>query len=155
MPEPATTTGDPAGSSGAGRTAKKYVPSPEGLNLEFHRGAIETGMLHLQRCGECGRFRHPPRWYCPWCHSDRWVFEPVSGRGHIYSMAINHFTVDRAWAREVPFVTAVVELQEGPRVVGAVRGLAPEQVEIGLPVVVTPEPRGEEFAFLWVDALDS
>lgn len=147
-PAPAATT--QAGS----RAAKKYVPSPEGLNLEFHRGAIETGMLHLQRCAECGRYRHPPRWYCPSCHADRFTFEPVSGRGEIYSMAINHFTVDRAWIDEVPFVTAVVELVEGPRVVGAVRGLTPEQVWIGLPVVVTPEPRGEEFAFLWVDPVD-
>ena len=75
----------------------------------------------------------------------------MSGRGHVYSMAVNHFTVDRAWIHEVPFVTAVVELEEGPRIVGAVRGLGPDEVEIGLPVVVTPEARGDEFAFLWVD----
>jgi uncharacterized OB-fold protein len=154
VPEAPTAAAGSA-NSGAGRAAKKYVPSPEGLNLLFHRGAIETGMLHLQRCAECGLHRHPPRWYCPSCHSDRWAFEPVSGRGHIYSMAVNHFTVDRAWIDEVPFVTAVVELLEGPRVVGAVRGLTPEQVEIGLAVVVTPEPRGEEFAFLWVDPVET
>ena len=38
------------GATTAPKAAKKYVPSPEGINLEFHRGAIETGMLHVQRC---------------------------------------------------------------------------------------------------------
>jgi len=133
------------------KPARKYVPKPEGINLEFHRPAVATGMLHIQRCRDCGTWRHPPRWYCPDCHSERWSFEPVSGRGHLYSMAINHFTVDRGWAPEVPYVTAVVELDEGPRVVGAVRQLDADQVEIGLPVVVSTEPRGEDFAFLWVD----
>jgi uncharacterized OB-fold protein len=127
------------------------VPKPEGINLEFHRPAVETGMLHVQRCTSCGAWRHPPRWYCPSCHSEDWAFEPVSGRGHIYSMAINHFTVDPGWADEVPFVTAVVELEEGPRIVGAVRGIEPDRIDLGLAVVVTPEARGEDFAFLWVD----
>lgn len=133
---------------------KKYVPHPEGINLEFHLPAVATGMLHIQRCGACQTWRHPPRWYCPSCHSDQWSFEPVSGRGTIYSMAINHFTVDRAWIEEVPFVTAVVELEEGPRVVGALRGLPHDQAEIGMPVVITPDPRGDDFAFLWVDPVD-
>jgi uncharacterized protein len=137
------------------KPARKYVPKPEGINLEFHRPAVSTGMLHIQRCGECGTWRHPPRWYCPSCHSDRWSFEPVSGRGQLYSMAVNHFTVDRGWAPEVPYITAVVELEEGPRVVGAVRQLGPDEVEIGMPVVVSTEPRGEDFAFLWVDPVES
>jgi len=131
--------------------AKKYVPRPEGINLEFHLPAVATGMLHIQRCSACGTWRHPPRWYCPACHSPEYTFEPVSGRGTIYSLAINHFTVDRAWIEEVPFVTAVVELEEGPRVVGSLRGVPVDEVDIGLPVVVTPEPRGDDFAFLWVD----
>lgn len=133
------------------KAARKYVPTPEGLNLEFHLPAVKTGMLHIQRCTDCGVWRHPPRWYCPSCHSDQWRFEPVSGRGQLYSMAVNHFTVDRGWVDEVPYVTAVVELEEGPRVVGALRGIDHDRVHIGLPVVVSPEPRGEEFAFLWVD----
>ena len=131
--------------------AKKYVPHPEGINLEFHLPAVATGMLHIQRCSACGVWRHPPRWYCPSCHSPEYTFEPVSGRGTLYSLAINHFTVDRAWIEEVPYVTAVVELEEGPRVVGSLRGVPADQVDIGLPVVVTPEPRGDDFAFLWVE----
>ena len=138
----------------APRAAKKYVPRPEGHNLTFHLAAVRTGLLHIQRCNACGVWRHPPRTYCPACHSPEFTFEAVSGRGTLYSMAVNHFTVDAAWLPEVPFVTAVVELEEGPRVVGALRGVPPEEVELGLAVVVTPEPRGDEFAFLWVDRVD-
>lgn len=135
----------------AKRPARKYVPEPEGLNLELHRSCLADGRLHLQRCGDCGHYRHPPRWYCPICHSKRYEFAPVSGRGEIYSMAINHFTIDRGWVDDLPYVTAVVELEEGPRVVGALRDVDPDEVHLGQPVQVTVEGRGEDFAFLWVD----
>ena len=133
------------------KPARKYVPKPEGLNLEFHHACLSNGLLHLQRCLECETYRHPPRWYCPSCHSDRYQFAPVSGAGSIYSMAINRFTVDPGWVDDLPYVTAVVQVDEGPRVVGALRGLTPEEVTLGRPVQVTVEPRGEDFAFLWVD----
>jgi uncharacterized protein len=132
-------------------TAKKYVPNPEGLNLEFHRACVATGMMNLQQCTDCQVFRHPPRWYCPACHSKSYRFVPVSGRGRIYSMAVNHFTVDAGWAGEVPFITAVVELDEGPRVVGSLEGVAPGEVGLGDPVQVGIEPRGDDFAFLRVE----
>jgi uncharacterized OB-fold protein len=133
------------------RAAKKYVPKPEGLNLEFHEACLSNGLLNLQQCTACGEYRHPPRWYCPACHSGHYEFSPVPGSGSIYSMAINHFTVDPGWVDDLPYVTAVVQLDEGPRVVGAVRGLGIDDVGLGLPVQVTVEARGEEFAFLWVD----
>ena len=133
--------------------AKKYVPRPEGLNLEFHQACLSNGLLHLQRCGQCEEYRHPPRWYCPSCHSAEYEFAAVSGSGTIYSMAINRFTVDPGWVDDLPYVTAVVQLDEGPRVVGAVRDLSPDEVTLGLAVQVTVEPRGEEFAFLWVTGL--
>lgn len=135
-------------------TAKKYVPKPEGLNLDFHHACLATGLLNLQRCLDCGEHRHPPRWYCPSCHSKRYEFAPVSGRGEVYSMAINHFTVDPGWIDEVPFVTAVVQLEEGPRVVGSLRGVSPDDVRLGQRVEVSIEARGEDFAFLLVTLTD-
>jgi len=136
-------------------TAKKYVPKPEGLNLEFHHACLDTGLLNLQRCSDCGEHRHPPRWYCPSCHSSNYEFVPVSGRGEIYSMAINHFTVDPGWVNDLPYVTAVVQLDEGPRVVGSLRGAQPGEVNLGQPVEITIEPRGEDFAFLLVAVADT
>ena len=130
---------------------KKYVPQPEGLNLELHKRAVESGLLHIQRCADCGRARQPPRYYCQECFSDSYDFVPTSGDGFIYSFAINHFTIDRAWIDEVPYITAVVELAEGPRVVGALRNVEPGGVALGDGGTVSIEPRGEDFAFIWVD----
>ena len=132
---------------------KKYVPTPEGLNLELHLAAVASGLVTIQRCTECGEHRHPPRWYCPACHSDRYEFVSVAGTGTLYSMAINHFTIDRAWIDEVPYITAVVELDEGPRIVGELRGVAPGEAALGDRVQVRVEARGEEFAFLVVERL--
>ncbi|MGZ0214746.1 MAG: Zn-ribbon domain-containing OB-fold protein [Acidimicrobiales bacterium] len=133
------------------KSYKKYIPNPEGLNLELHLKAVETGLLHIQRCLSCDKARQPPRYYCSACFSSEYEFVPVSGEGFMYSFAINHFTVDRAWIEEVPYVTAVVQLVEGPRVVGALRNAEPQDVNLGDPVLVSVEPRGEEFAFIWVD----
>ncbi len=157
----ATTSGagTPADKSSADKPAKKparkYVPKPEGQNLEFHQICVATGLVHLQRCTDCGEHRHPPRWYCPKCHSKAYEFAPVSGRGEIYSMAINHFTVDPGWVEDLPYVTAVVQLEEGPRVVGSLRGVAPGDAALGQPVQVSIEPRGEDFAFLVVELVET
>lgn len=133
------------------KPARKYVPKPEGLNLEFHLACLETGTLCIQRCADCGLFRHPQRWYCPACHSRNYDFAPVAGSGHIYSMAVNHFTIDRGRADELPYITAVVELDEGPRVVGSLRDVGPGEASLRQPVRVSAEPRGTEFASLWVE----
>lgn len=138
------------------RAAKKYVPKPEGLNLEFHMACVSSGLLQLQQCSSCHEYRHPPRWYCPTCHSPEYSFSPVSGAGEIYSMAKNHFTIDRGWIEDLPYVTAVVQVPEGPRLVGSLQGIeataeAVAEVSLGQPVQIRVEPRGDEFAFLVVE----
>lgn len=129
---------------------QKYVPTPEGLNLELHRTAVASGRLHLQRCGDCGLFRHPPRYYCAACSSATWELVPSSERGFVHSLVVTHRSFDPGWAPEVPHATASVELDEGPRVLGAWRGDA-TSIRIGQRVRVSVEPRGDDFAFVWVE----
>lgn len=131
--------------------SKKYVPKPEGLHLEFHERCASTGVLHLQRCLSCGEHRHTPRRYCPSCHSKEYEFAPVTGTGLVYSLVVNHFTVDPGWVDEVPYTLAVVELDEGPRIVGSLRSDDPHAVSVGDQVLVTVEPRGADVAYLWVE----
>jgi uncharacterized protein len=130
--------------------SRKYVPEPDGLNREFFLHAVD-GTLHLQCCDQCGAYRHPPRYYCPRCASPTYSYVPSTGRGHVYSWVTSHFTVDRGWAPEAPHTTIVVELDEGPRLVGALRGLDPSALRAGLPVVLVGEPKGEAFVFFWVE----
>jgi uncharacterized OB-fold protein len=133
-------------------SARKYLPQPDGLYLEFFHHAV-GGTLHLQRCDQCAAYRHPPRYYCPRCGSPRYSYVPSTGRGSVYSWVTTYFTVDAGWVADVPYTTVVVELDEGPRLVGAWRNADP--VHLGQPVLVVGEPKGEDFVFFWVEASTS
>ena len=123
------------------------VPEPEGLNAEFYERA-HAGVLHLQRCSGCGRFRHPPRYYCAGCGSPDVEWVPSPGRGRLVSWTVTHFPFDRGWAEELPYATVVVELDEGVRVIGAVEGVAVDALEPGLRLGASLEPMAETFTFI-------
>jgi len=76
---------------------------------------------------------------------------PSGERGTVHSLVVTHRSFDPGWAGEVPHATVAVELDEGPRVIGALRGGNPTTVRIGNRVRVSIEPRGDDFAFVWVE----
>lgn len=127
------------------------IPQPEGLALQFHHAAIEHGRLHIQRCSSCGRFRHPPRVQCPECFSPEWTFEPTAEHGTVYSYVVSHRSFDPFWVEHLPFVTVAVALDEGPRVIAAMRGVESGDMELGMPVRLTVEPQSDDFTMLWAD----
>jgi uncharacterized OB-fold protein len=93
--------------------------------------------LLLQRCSACGAFRHPPSPICQNCLSDRAEWVPASGRGTVYTFAVVRQALGRGWEEKVPYVVAVIELDEGPRFLSNVVNVDPDTVRIGLPVEVT------------------
>ena len=113
----------------------RFTPNPDGLTAEFYRH-LASGELCLQRCEECGRWRHPPRVMCGACASDRWTWQKVAGRGVVYTWTVTHQALVPPFAEDVPYAVVVVELAEGPRLVTAVSGLAPGALCIGLAVEV-------------------
>lgn len=125
----------------------RYVPTPDGPNVDFYRHA-RSGRVHLQRCTACGRHQHPPRYRCPACGSADLSWEPVAGTGAVHSWTVTHRPVDLVWATVAPYATVVVALDEGPRLVGAWEG-GLDDLRLDLPVTVDVEPAGDEFAFLW------
>lgn len=129
-----------------------YTPRPEWLNLEWHRATNLAGQVCVQRCDACGRWRHPPRRFCPQCYSPAAGFTPVRGDGVVVSFAVSHRSLDPGWAERAPFPTLVVELAEGPRLVAATK-LAPGEVRIGLPVCLAPEPVNDDFALVWAEPM--
>jgi uncharacterized OB-fold protein len=116
----------------------KLVPQPEGLNAEFYAHCA-AGELRFQRCTTCSTWRHPPRARCAACGSADWEWALASGRGTVYSWTITHRPIDPGFADEVPYAVLVVEMAEGPRVVGNLRDLAPSELKLGLPVEVVFE----------------
>lgn len=102
-------------------------------NSFFFEGAKE-GRLLVQRCASCGRLRHPPRPMCPWCRSLEWDTKEASGKGVVYSFVVNHYP--QAPAFDYPLVVALVELEEGTRLVSNIIGVEPGDVHVGMPVEV-------------------
>jgi uncharacterized OB-fold protein/acyl dehydratase len=101
-------------------------------NRFFFDGAKEHKLL-IQRCSNCGVLRHPPRPACAQCRSFKWGTVTASGRGTIYSFVVNHYPQVPAF--DYPLVIALVELEEGTRLVANVAGITPDSVAIGMPVV--------------------
>jgi uncharacterized OB-fold protein len=116
----------------------KLVPQPEGLNAEFYAHCA-AGELRFQRCIACATWRHPPRALCAACGSGEWEWALASGRGAVYSWTITHRPIDPGFADELPYAVLVVEMEEGPRLVGNLRALAPSELRLGLPVEVVLE----------------
>ena len=124
----------------------RLLPSPVGLNAEFY-AFLARGELRLQRCAGCGAWRHPPRHRCVQCGSGDVTWEPVTGRGRVFSWTVTHRAIDSAFTP--PYAILVVELVEGPRLVGNLRGLEPSELVLDLPVVVEIEHASDTVGLLW------
>lgn len=127
-----------------GPEVQRPTPQPDADTAEFWAATLE-GRLRIQRCRSCERFVHYPRVACPWCMSRDLRFEDVSGRGVVYSYTTVH-RAPAAFADEVPYVVALVDLDEGVRLLSRLVGLAPDAVAIGMPVQVTFRPLTDEAA---------
>jgi uncharacterized OB-fold protein len=68
--------------------------------------------LVVKRCAACGRLRFPPGAACPWCQSLDWTWQPVSGRGTIYSYEVVHQAIQPGFHDWTPYVVVLVELDE-------------------------------------------
>ena len=108
---------------------------------------MARGELRLQRCAACDTWRHPPRHRCAACGSLEVSWERASGRGRVFSWTITHRAVDPAFTP--PYAVVVVELDEGPRLVGNVRGIEPAELALDLPIVVEIEPVSDSVGLLW------
>jgi uncharacterized OB-fold protein len=103
------------------------------------------GELQLQSCRACKGVQFPPRRYCASCLSDDLVWDRASGRGTVRSYTIVSLPSSPAFADELPYVIALVDLQEGPTMLSGIRGCEVEAVHIGMSVEVEFEQRGERF----------
>jgi uncharacterized OB-fold protein/acyl dehydratase len=123
------------GIDGATDAARPLRPRPALTqdNAFFFEGT-RAGTLLIQRCRSCGRLRHPPRPACAACGSFEWDTVQASGRGTVFSFVVVHHPQIPAF--DYPLPIAVVELEEGTRLVADLIGVAPDAVEVGMAVEV-------------------
>jgi uncharacterized OB-fold protein len=114
-------------------TYTKPLPQADGESAEFYEGARRHELM-LMRCKECRAWRLPSRPRCPDCWSTETAWEKASGRGTLYSFGIMHQKF-AGFADDVPYNYAVVELEEGPRIVSNIVDVANEELRVDMPVV--------------------
>jgi uncharacterized OB-fold protein len=112
------------------------------------------GVLRIIRCGNCGRYQHPPLPVCPACHGADMSWQPVSGRGSVWSWTVSRYQ----WTPSMPppYVVAEVELAEQPglRLLTNLVDGDPARYRIGMGVTVCFARSGQAFIPLFRPAGD-
>lgn len=98
--------------------------------------AAREHRLSIPRCNSCGQHHFYPRELCPHCHSDDLDWTDVSGKGEIYTFTIARKPAGPAFAEDVPYVIAMIALDEGPRMLTNIVTDNVEAVNIGDRVTV-------------------
>jgi uncharacterized OB-fold protein len=99
--------------------------------------ACRADRLDLQKCKSCDHLRYPVSHVCPECLSYDHEWVTVSGKGEVFSYIVFHQVYNQAFAKDVPYNVAVIQLAEGPRMISNVTGVPNDQVKVGDKVQVT------------------
>jgi uncharacterized OB-fold protein len=119
------------------------LPTPDGDSQTFWDAARE-GRLLIKRCRACGRPHYYPRPFCPHCWSDEVEWEQASGRGTLYTYSVVYQNDLPPFSERVPYVAAIVDLEEGPRAMSNVVDCPLDELEVGMALEVVFEAISEE-----------
>jgi len=116
--------------------AKKpsYPRPPVTRDGAFFWEGLNQRKLFVRKCGQCGRLHHPPGPMCPECNSLEWAPLQCCGRGTVHSFVVVH--QPQIPGLQYPLPVALIDLEEGVRMVANLRDVAPEKVRIGMSVEV-------------------
>ena len=114
----------------------KPLPDVADRNMAPYLEAAKRHELRMQRCSSCGYVRFPPAQHCPECLDENHEWVQLSGRGTVWSFGVYHHLFNRNFADDIPYNVALVELEEGPRLVTNIVGIENEAIEMGMAVEV-------------------
>ena len=118
-------------------------PEPQTAEAKHFFDAAAQGRLELQRCADCARVWFYPRPACVACGAERYAWIVASGRGRVHSHSIVHRAPSPAFRERVPYAVALIDLEEGPRMMANIVGDDALEAEIGDPLELLFEDRGE------------
>ena len=129
---------------------KLPFPRAGGRAAEFY-AFCKNHELRFQRCSDCETWRHIPRDMCARCGSFKWEWARSSGKGKLFSWSTVTPPMMPQFAESVPYSPAIVELEEGVRMIAWLVGVRPDQLQLGMPLQVvfddvTPEVTLPKFA---------
>lgn len=115
---------------------QKPIPVPSVESRPYWTG-LNEGRLQLPKCRSCSHCWFPPSLLCPSCNSDDFSWEPSTGQGKVFSFVVFHRVYHPSFADEVPYVVALIELEEGPRLISNLIGIDADQVQCEMPVQIS------------------
>lgn len=129
---------------------QKPLPTITSEAIPFWEGAAKQQLL-MQRCLDCSAYIWTPRPSCFECGSENIQWQKLSGRGEVYSFTVIRQVVGRAasqaFEKDIPYVIAWIDLDEGPRMITNVIGCPVENVTLGMKVSVIFE---QQSADIWL-----
>lgn len=111
------------------------LPTPDAGTQPFWDG-VADGRLLIKRCHDCSRAHFYPRSFCPYCWSEDVEWEQASGIGRLYTWSVVHVNDLPPFNQRVPYVAAIVELAEGPRLMTNILDCPVDDLRAGLEVEV-------------------
>jgi uncharacterized protein len=113
----------------------KPLPRPSVESQPFW-DAARAHRLMLQKCRSCGKFWFPPSQRCMHCLSGEHDWTEVKGTGRVFSFVTYHRLYHKGWKTDLPYVVAVIELDEGPRLLSTITGCPVDKVACDMRVKV-------------------
>ncbi|RJP72462.1 MAG: Zn-ribbon domain-containing OB-fold protein [Candidatus Abyssobacteria bacterium SURF_17] len=124
---------------------QKPVPEVKDYTRPYWDGCKAHKLL-LPKCRPCNKPFFFPGKFCPTCLSEDIEWTPASGKGTIHTFSVVDRPPSGAFAGDVPYVVAIIDLAEGPRMMSNVIGISPDEVRVGMPVEVVFEDINDDIA---------
>lgn len=119
-------------------TTRTDLPTIESDSRPFWDGMRDEGIFRIVHCRACDRVHHYPRPFCPHCWSDNVEWVAASGTATLYTYSTVHVNDLPPFREQLPYVAAVVELAEGPKVMTRLIDCDADELKIGMTLTMTP-----------------
>jgi hypothetical protein len=126
----------------------KPVPMTQPWTEEFWKAAKQHKFL-IQHCHDCDINIFYPRKFCPDCWGTNLGWIEASGQGKLHTYTVTHYGVEQRFAGDLPFVLALVDMEEGIRVMTRIVNCKHENLKCDMPVELTWEDLDENFSLYY------
>jgi uncharacterized OB-fold protein len=130
----------------------ELFPEIDELNAPFWSGLVQ-GEVRVQKCGACGVHQYPPESFCYECGAQDPSWVAVRGEGEVYSFIVVHQQYHEAFRDFLPYTVAIVQMDEGPRMLCTMLGLK-KPIAIGDRVRPRIRTVDQERAFLTYEPIE-
>jgi uncharacterized protein len=123
------------------------LPELDHVSQHFWAGTV-AGEVRYQECPACGHRQFYPRAMCTACAADT-EWRVASGRGTVHTFTVLRQNLAPPWGQHLPYVVAMVELEEGVRMMTNITDCPPEAVSIGMAVEAYTVPVADDCALVF------